>query len=216
MQLLNKKYKRKVKEYKNKLHTYGIQKIDLKGLPLEYWEELVAAIDIMYIEFSEVFQYLLGIFNVNDIEAMNFKVIRDYLEFYQVNALVYININVKNMISNEAVVNRIQCQENGFHKVSSFKSYILHELAHLLEYVITFKEKIQNNVGEENFQDYYISYQCHDISKRVFEGVYGNLDRRAILEDNAYGNKDVSEFLAEAISEYFCLKEHELYYSSNV
>lgn len=26
MQLLNKKYKRKAKEYKNKLHTYGIQK----------------------------------------------------------------------------------------------------------------------------------------------------------------------------------------------
>lgn len=45
----------------------------------------------MYIEFPEVFQYLLGIFNVNDIEAMNFKLIRDYLEFYHINVLAYIS-----------------------------------------------------------------------------------------------------------------------------
>lgn len=211
MHLFDKNYKRKVKEYKEKLYAYGIKKIELKGLPLEYWEELVDAFDVMYGEFPEVFRYLLGIFDVNDIEAMNFIAIRSYFEFEQINVLAYININVKNMISDEAIANRIECQEYGFHKAASFKSYVVHELAHLLECVITFKEKMKKDVEKEIFDEYYISYQCHDISKKIFENLYGNLDRRAILGNNAYGNKDVSEFWAEALSEYFCLKEHQLY-----
>lgn len=32
-----------------------------------------------------------------------------------------------------------------------------------------------------------------------------------ILGEDAYGNKDVSEFLAEAVSEYFSLNEHQQY-----
>lgn len=211
MCLFNRKYKKQIREYKEKLYSYGVKRIDLPKLPLDYWEELLDAMETMYREFPTIFQYLYGFMNSQKTESVEFIYWGDYNIYCQEQALGCVLINVRNVVSQEAESIRLKCKEEGFHKTSSFKSYLLHELTHLLECVIMFKEKTQCGITEGIFGDYYVANQAHDISKGIFENLHGNLDRKAILGEDAYGNKDVSEFLAEAVSEYFCLDEHQQY-----
>lgn len=200
--------KKQIRVYRKRLCSYGVQKVDLSNFPLEYWDELMDAVEIMYKEFSMIFQYLYGIINCCEVESVSFTYWGDYNIYCQIQTLGCVLINVRNVVSPKVAAKRISCKQEGVHKNSSFKSYMLHELTHLLECAIIFKEKTMQGVTEGTFGDYYVANQVHDISKSIFENLCGNLDRKAILGEDAYGNKDVSEFLAEAVPKYFCLDGH--------
>lgn len=48
-------YKKKVKEYQEKLYSCGIQETNVPCFPLEYWEQLAEAFGIMYNEFPVLY-----------------------------------------------------------------------------------------------------------------------------------------------------------------
>lgn len=72
MCLFNRKYKKQIREYKEKLYSYGVKRIDLPKLPLDYWEELLDAMETMYREFPMIFQYLYGFMNSQKTESVEF------------------------------------------------------------------------------------------------------------------------------------------------
>lgn len=49
-------YKDKVIEIKRELHSYGISKVELPGLPLEYWVDIKTTCAVVHNEFPEIFK----------------------------------------------------------------------------------------------------------------------------------------------------------------
>ena len=205
-------YKRKVKEYREELYSYGIQEADLPKLPLKYWEELVEAFKIMCEEFPKAFEYFEGFKDADDIDVCVCKMYLTYKDYYENGKLGYIEINVKNVSSEEAESKRELRKKENYHKCDSFKSYIVHELVHFVENIVTFAEDtFQHNLTEEWFSEYTADLQLFKTSRGIIFRTYGNLDIEGILGKGAYGSTNTSEFLAEAVSEYFCLEEHQKY-----
>lgn len=209
---IGKEYKKKVKEYQKELYSYGIQEADLPRLSLEYWDELVDAFKIMYKEFPKIFGYFEGFKDSDDIDTCVCCMYLKYQDYQENAKLGYIKINVNNVSSKEAEKKRELCKKENYHKCASFKSYIVHELVHFVENIITFAEDtFQHKLTEEWFSEYTVDLQLYKTSRGIIYRTYGDLDMESILGKNAYGNKNTSEFLAEAVSEYLCLEEHQKY-----
>lgn len=209
---VNAEYKKKVKEYREELSSHGIHEADLPKLPLEYWKELVEAFKIMYAEFPKVFEYFKGFKNSDSTNTCVCRMYLNYKDYQEHTKLGYIVINVKNVSSEEAEKQRKLRKKENYHKCDSFKSYIVHELTHFVENVITFAEDtFKHNLTEEWFSEYTADLQLYKTSRGIIYRTYGNLDLISILGKEAYGSKNTSEFLAEAVSEYFCLEEHQKY-----
>ena len=191
-------YKKKVREYQKELHSYGMQEADLPGFPLDYWEQLVEAFKIMYVEFPRVFKYFEGFKDTDDTDACVCRMYLKYKDYQECTKLGYIAINVKNVSSEDAEKKRKQRKKENYHKCDSFKSYIIHELTHFVENVITFAEDtFQHNLTEEWFSEYTADLQLFKISHDIIFNTYGNLDIKGILGKEAYGSTNTSEFLAE-------------------
>ncbi|GFI18064.1 hypothetical protein IMSAGC009_03236 [Lachnospiraceae bacterium] len=208
----NTEYRKKVKKYQEELYSYGIQEADLPKLPLEYWVELVEAFKIVYEEFPKVFKYFEGFKDADDTDTCVCRMYLKYKDYQKCSKLGYIAINVKNISSEEAEEKRKLCKKENYHKCDSFKSYIIHELAHFVENVVTFAEDtFQHTLTEEWFSEYTADLQLFKTSHSIIFRAYGNLDIKGILGKEAYGSTNETEFLAEAVSEYFCLEEHQKY-----
>lgn len=208
----NTEYKKKVKEYQEELCSYGIQEADLPKLPLEYWGELVEAFKIMYEEFPKVFKYFEGFKDVEYVDTCKCCMYLKYKDYQACAKLGYIAINVKNVSSEEAENKRKKCKKENYHKCDSFKSYIVHELTHFVENIVTFAEDtFQHNLTEEWFSEYTADLQSFKTSRGIIFRTYGNLDIEGIVGKEAYGSTHTTEFLAEAVSEYICLEEHQKY-----
>lgn len=73
----NTEYKKKVKEYQEELYSYGIQEVALPGLSLEYWQDLVEAVEIMYKEFPILqnsikrIRYFMHFFDIGNIRFLD-------------------------------------------------------------------------------------------------------------------------------------------------
>jgi len=172
--MINAEYKRKVKEYREELYSYGIQKADLPKLPLEYWEELMEAFKIMYEEFPKAFEYFEGFKDVDDTDACVCRMLLKYKDYQERTKLGYIAINVKNVSSEEAERKRELRKQENYHKCDSFKSYIVHELVHFEENVVTFAEDtFQHNLTEEWFSEYTADLQLYKTSRGIIYRIYG-------------------------------------------
>lgn len=73
-----------------------------------------------------------------------------------------------------------------------------------MENVVTFAEDtFQHTLTEEWFSEYTADLQLFKTSHSIIFRAYGNLDIKGILGKEAYGSTNETEFLAEAVSEYF-------------
>lgn len=212
-------YKRKVRGYKEKLCSYGVREVDLPKLPIKYWEELIEAFEIMYCEFPLAFQYFEGfydadIMDMHDVDSCMCCMYRRYEDYQKKGKLGLTVINIKNTSTLEAEEQRRQRTIENYHKCDSFKSYIIHELTHFVENAITFAtDTFMHTLTDEWFSEYVADIDHHKTGRDIMDRTYGTIEGKGIIGEEAYGSKNASEFLAEAVSEYFCLDNHQAYMS---
>lgn len=207
-------YRDKVIEIKRELYSYGISKVELTGLPPEYWEDIKTACTIVYNEFPEIFKMVHSIgFEKMSETDFAYVSIYDYGQFMITKQPFYMKVS-------EVCKNILKTEENfkkgyfsGLHNIKTFRGYFLHELSHILELSILFQSSFNGEVFQESYQDYQmIKAPMHDISKQIYNIVLGtNSLKESPLDEGKYGNETFSEFFAEALAEYWELDFVEQY-----
>ncbi len=207
-------YRDKVIEIKKELYSYGISKVELFGLPLQYWEDIKMACAIVYNEFPEIFKSVHCIsFEKMGESDFAYVGIYDYVQ-YKVNAQpLYMRVNdaCKDILRTEE--NFDKGYFNGLHNIKTFKGYFLHELTHILELSILFKSSFSGEIFQESYEDYQLTKapMC-DISKQIYDIVFDtNSLKESPLDEKKYGKKSFSEFFAETMAEYWELDSVEQY-----
>lgn len=207
-------YRHKIIEIKKDLHSYGISKVDLSGLPLKYWEDIKTACAIVYNEFPKIFKMIHSIsFEKMGESDFAYVSIYDYGQFMITEQPFYMKINegCKDILRTEDNLKRGYF--SGLHNIKTFRGYFLHELTHILELSILFQNSFNGEVFKESFEDYQmIKAPMHDISKQIYNIVFGtNSLKESPLDERKYGNETFSEFFAETMAEYWELNSAKQY-----
>lgn len=134
----NTEYKEKVKEYQEELYSYGIREVALPGLSLEYWQDLVEAVEIMY----KVFPILQNSIKrikyrcmINDIGMIEFP-LREKMNYDCIeNQTLYLSFLLRYRCLCEKL--SYLSVKSGKSPVCSMKYNVIHELAHELELLLT-------------------------------------------------------------------------------
>lgn len=199
-------YRDKVIEIKKELHSYGISKIDLSGLPLEYWKDIKTACNIVHNEFPEIFKMVHCIsFEKMGETDFAYVSIYDYEQFMSVGQPLFMRVNEVCKDSSRTEENFEQGYFSGLHNIKTFRGYFLHELTHILELSILFKSSFKGEVFQESYEDYQLTKApMHDISKQIYNVVFEtNSLKMSPLDEKKYGRKTFSEFFAETMAEYW-------------
>lgn len=199
-------YRDKVTEIKKELHSYGISKVELSGLPLKYWEDIKTACAVVYNEFPEIFKMVHSIgFEKMGKADFAYVDIYDYQQFMITKQPFYMKINTvcKDILKTEENFKRGYF--DGLHNIKTFRGYFLHELTHILEFSILFKSSFSGEVFQESYADYQLTKApMHDISKQIYNIVLGtNSLKESPLDEGKYGRETFSEFFAETMAEYW-------------
>lgn len=207
-------YRDKVIEIKRNLHSYGISKVDLPDLPLEYWEDIETACNIVHNEFPEIFKMIHSIsFEKMGVADFAYVSIYNYEQFIFHERPLYMRVN-------DVCKDALQTEENfekgyfsGLHNIRTFKGYFLHELAHVLELSILFKSCFKGEIFQESYEDYQLfKAPMYDISKQIYNIVLEtNSLKEGPLDEKKYGKESFSEFFAESLAEYWELDSVEQY-----
>lgn len=204
---------KEIRKYKEYLNDLGIRKIKLFCFPIQYWRELVSAFKLINEDYPLIFNYL---------DEISYKYLKDvtmkispkisYEEYVKSSyRIASLHFNYKEIDNKNFENMRYKNYENGFHKTYSFKSYIMHEMGHLLEISIKYKSLKKEKLAKMEYDDFLLAIREYDIPKQAYIEEFGDLDRSNLIDKYAYGNKNVSEFCAEAFSEYYCLENPPMY-----
>lgn len=197
----------------SKLHSYGVSKIELAGLPLKYWGDIEKACGIVNEEFPEIFQSLHSIsFGKLGDGYFGCVGICEYDEFKHTKQPLYMKLNESCKRLSEAENNFTKGYYSGFHNIKTFRGHFLHELAHVLEFAMLAKCSFRGEVFKETYDDYLLKAGMHDISKQIYTVALGtNALAECPLDEKKYGNTSFSEFFAETMAEFWELGSVEQY-----
>lgn len=207
------KYSKEIRKYKEYLYDLGIRKVKLFCFPIQYWRELISAFKFISKEYPLVFNYIDEI-SYKYLEHTTMKMLpkifyEEYVESsYKIASLRF---NYKEIHNKDFTNMRYENYQNGFHKTYSFKSYVIHELGHLLEMSIKYKSFKKEKLAKTEYDDFLFAIREYDIPKQIYIEEFGDLDRSKLMGKYAYGNKNASEFCAEAFAEYYCLENPPTY-----
>lgn len=166
----NTECKEKVKEYQEELYSHGIQEVALPGLSLEYWQDLVEAVEIMYKVFPILQNSIKRIkyrFMVNGIGMIGFldkkRMNYDCIE----HQILYLSFLLKYRCLSEKLSNL--SLKSGKSPVCSMKYNVIHELAHELELLLT--QKLDGIVFDDD-----------SVKKERFDMLADNLARQELTQ----------------------------------
>lgn len=210
------KHKDSVCKFQKQLQSYGVKKINLFGLSLEYWKELVNAFEIMY----KVFPILNGIIYGVSFQCGqlgNLANIKRPLSLeYQYDRIIYPQIYVNNLGRSKRLYNFClnRSKKLGLSQNNTFKTIIMHEIAHILEMQLIIKQyNLDFNTEDESIKQEYYNTFCQvnneaRISRNIFYTCYNQPISTKKIEGYSYATKDklYSEVFAEMLASYYGLK----------
>lgn len=206
----NTEYKRKVKEYQEELYSYGIQEADLPGLPLEYWQDMVKAVEIMYKEFPILRNSIKSIkyrCMVNDIGMIEFP-LREKMNYDCIeHQTLYLSFLLKYRCLSEKLSNL--SLKSGKSPVCSMQYNVIHELAHELELLLT--QKLDgivfddDSVKKERFDMLADNLAQQELTQLVLQCSFSvkYVNSLPMVKNCKYAFQDNSEFMAEMLAVYF-------------
>lgn len=204
----NTEYKKKVKEFQEELYSYGIQEADLQGLPLEYWQDMVEAFEIIYKEFPILqnsikrIRYFMHFFDIGNIR---FPDENNYT--YEVFQTLNLNYLLKFKGLFKIVSNMII--KSGSSLMCNVRYIVIHELAHELEFLLTQKFYgivfDDESVKRERFEALAGCFKRCEFIQLVLESAFGvkYIKKLPAIENCKYAFENSSEFMAEMLGIYF-------------